>query len=195
MSAADTDQHPPRSPAVACLAQTAFAQQAVSGQPTAECWSSPRRRQPVGLCVPSGGVGGQPSQFLSVRAEAERAFPLAERLAASGTGETPSSAGPFFSKGDFVTEPRDLTDLVPADVRTELAAVLAALELHGPAVTKALRRLDQATTVAWNAVHPVDPTQEEWRLVERAVGIDRAWNAAYQLVSTLEPPGQGRAPT
>jgi hypothetical protein len=174
MSAADTDQHPPRSPAVACLAQTAFAQQAVSGQPTAECWSSPRRRQPVGLCVPSGGVGGQPSQFLSVRAEAERAFPLAERLAASGTGETPSSAGPFFSKGDFVTEPRDLTDLVPADVRTELAAVVAALELHGPAVTKALQRLDQATTAAWNAVHPVDPTQDEWRLVERAVGY-RPW--------------------
>jgi hypothetical protein len=35
-----------------------------------------------------------------------------------------------------VTEPRDLTDLVPADVRVELAAVVAALELHGPAVTK-----------------------------------------------------------
>jgi hypothetical protein len=32
-----------------------------------------------------------------------------------------------------VTEPRDLTDLVPADVRTELAAAVAALELHGPA--------------------------------------------------------------
>jgi ABC-type transporter Mla subunit MlaD len=48
-----------------------------------------------------------------------------------------------------VTEPRDLTDLMPADVRTELAAAVAALELHGPAVTKALRRLDQATTAAW----------------------------------------------
>jgi hypothetical protein len=46
------------------------------------------------------------------------------------------SAGSFFSKGDFVTEPRDLSDLVPADVRVELAAVVAALELHGPAVTK-----------------------------------------------------------
>jgi hypothetical protein len=42
----------------------------------------------------------------------------------------------------LVTEPRDLTDLVPADVRTELAAAVAALELHGPAVTNALRRLD-----------------------------------------------------
>jgi len=94
-----------------------------------------------------------------------------------------------------VTEPRDLTDLVPADVRTELAAAIAALELHGPAVTKALRRLDQATTAAWNAVHPVDPTEDEWRLVERTVGINCGWNAAYQLVSTLEPPGQSRSPT
>jgi hypothetical protein len=93
-----------------------------------------------------------------------------------------------------VTEPRDLTDLVPADVRTELAAAVAALELHGPAVTNALRRLDRATTAAWNAVNPVDPTEDEWRLVERAVGIDRGWNAAYQLVSTLDPPGQGRSP-
>jgi hypothetical protein len=39
---------------------------------------------------------------------------------------------------------------VTADVRIELAAVVAALELHGPAVTKALRRLDRATTAAWD---------------------------------------------
>src|SRR4029453_1085206 len=115
--------------------------------------------------------------------------------AASGTGKTPPSAGPFFSKGDYMTEPRDLSDLVPADVRTELAAAVAALELHGPAVTKALRRLDQATTAAWNAVNPGDPTEDEWRLLERAVGIDRGWNAAYQLVSTLDPPGQGGSPS
>ena len=94
-----------------------------------------------------------------------------------------------------MTEPRDLTDLVPADVRTEHAAAIAALELHGPAVTNALRRLDQATTAAWNAVHPVDPTKDEWRLVERTVGINRGWNAAYQLVSTLDPPEQSRSPT
>jgi hypothetical protein len=83
------------------------------------------------------------------RAEAERAFQLAERLGSVSDGRNASSAGPFFSKGDFVTEPRDLTDLVPADVRTELAAAVAALELHGPAVTKALQRLDRATTAAW----------------------------------------------
>ena len=93
-----------------------------------------------------------------------------------------------------MTEPRDLTNLVPADIWTELAAVVAALELHGPAVTKALGRLDRATTAAWNAVHPANPTEDEWRLVERAVGIDRGWNAAYRLVSTLDPPRQGRAP-
>jgi hypothetical protein len=44
-----------------------------------------------------------------------------------------------------VTQPRDLTDLVPADVQTELAAVVAALELHGPAVTNALRRCRRGT--------------------------------------------------
>ena len=65
-----------------------------------------------------------------------------------------------------MTQPRDLTDLVPADVQTELAAAVAALELHGPAVTNALRKLDQATTAAWNAVNPVDPTEDEWRLVD-----------------------------
>jgi hypothetical protein len=53
--------------------------------------------------------------------------------------------------------------------------MVAALELHGPAVTKALRRLDQTTTAAWNAVNPVDPTEDEWRLVERAGGIERGW--------------------
>jgi hypothetical protein len=55
-------------------------------------------------------VGWQPSRFLSDRGEAERAFQLAERLGSVRTGETPSSAGPFLPKGDFVTEPRDLTD-------------------------------------------------------------------------------------
>jgi hypothetical protein len=82
------------------------------------------------------------------------------------------SAPGLFSEGDFVIEPRDLTDLVPADVRTELAAVVAALELHGPAVTNALRRLDRTTTAAWN-VNPADPTEDEWRLVER--GRYRPW--------------------
>jgi hypothetical protein len=141
-------------------------------------------------------VGWQPSQLLSVRAEAECAFQLAERLGSVRDGRNALVRwAVLFERVISLTEPRDLTDLVPADVRTELAAAVAALELHGPAVTNALRRLDRATTAAWNAVNPVDPSEDEWRLVERAVGIDRGWNAAYQLVSTLDPPGQGRSPT
>jgi hypothetical protein len=42
--------------------------------------STHRRRRPVGPCMPSNGVGWQPSRFLADRAEAERAFALAERL-------------------------------------------------------------------------------------------------------------------
>ena len=90
-------------------------------------------------------------------------------------------------------EPRDLTDLVPNEVRAELAVAAAVLEQHGPAVTEALRQLDQATTAAREALDPVQPTADEWRLVERATGIDRGWDAAYRLASTLDPPGQGRA--
>jgi hypothetical protein len=94
-----------------------------------------------------------------------------------------------------VTEPRDLTDLVSADVRTELAAVVARSSRPSALMTAGPCSSSAATTAAWNAVNPVDPTEEEWRLVERTVGIERGWNAAYQLVSTLEPPGQGRSPT
>jgi hypothetical protein len=89
-------------------------------------------------------------------------------------------------------EPRDLTDLVPNHVRADLAVAVAVLEQHGPAVTEALRQLDQATTAAWQALNPVEPTDDEWRLVERATGMDRGWDAAYRLVSTLDPPGKGR---
>jgi hypothetical protein len=40
------------------------------------------------------------------------------------------------------------------------------LEQHGPAITQALRQLDQATMAARQALSPVEPTQDEWRLVE-----------------------------
>ena len=36
----------------------------------------------------------------------------------------------------------------------------------------------------------VQATDDEWRFVKHAIGIDRGWNAAYQLVSTLDLPGQ-----
>ena len=32
-------------------------------------------------------------------------------------------------------------------------------------------------------------TDEDWQLVKRAIGIDRGWEAAYQLVSSLDLPG------
>ena len=59
-------------------------------------------------------------------------------------------------------EPRDLTDLVPNEVRAELAVAVAVLEQHGPAVTEALRQLDQATTAAREALDPAEPTEAEW---------------------------------
>jgi hypothetical protein len=91
-----------------------------------------------------------------------------------------------------VTQPRDLTHLVSADVRAAVATAVATLEQHGPVVTEALRQLDHADTAAWNAVRSAEPTEDEWRLVQRATGISRGWEAAYRLVSTLDPPGQGR---
>jgi hypothetical protein len=43
--------------------------------------------------------------------------------------------------------------------------------------------------VAWKAVNLAEVT-DEWQLVKRAIGIERGWEAAYQLVSTLDLPGQ-----
>jgi hypothetical protein len=88
-----------------------------------------------------------------------------------------------------MTEPRDVTYLVPADVLAEVNAAVTVLETYGPAVTEALRQLDRATTVAWKAVSLVEVTDEEWQLVKRAIGIDRGWEAAYRLVSSLDLPG------
>jgi len=88
-----------------------------------------------------------------------------------------------------MTEPRDVTYLVPADVLAEVNAAVTVLDTYGPAVTEALRQLDRATTVAWKAVSLVEVTDEEWQLVKRAIGIDRGWEAAYRLVSSLDLPG------
>jgi hypothetical protein len=91
-----------------------------------------------------------------------------------------------------MTAPRDLIQLVSVDVQEQVATAVAALEQHGPVVTAALQQLDQANTAAWNAVRSAEPTDDEWRLVQHATGISRGWEAAYRLVSTLDPPGQGR---
>ena len=87
-------------------------------------------------------------------------------------------------------EPRDVTYLVPADVLAEVNAAVTVLETYGPAVTEALRQLDRATTLAWKAVSLVEATDDEWQFVKYAIGIDRGWDAAYRLVSTLDLPGQ-----
>jgi Flp pilus assembly protein TadB len=76
--------------------------------------------------------------------------------------------------GAGVREPRDLTELVPNEVRAELAVAVAVLEQHGPAVSEALRQLDQATTAARQALDPIQPTEDEGRLVE-ARHRDRPW--------------------
>jgi len=57
------------------------------------CWSIPRRRRPVGPCMPSSGVGWQPSRFLADRGEAERALPWRSGWARS-TRPRPSWAPP-----------------------------------------------------------------------------------------------------
>ena len=72
-----------------------------------------------------------------------------------------------------MTEPRELSYLVPANVLAEVNTALTVLETYGPAVSEALRQLDRATTVAWKAVNLVEVTDEEWQLVKRAIGIDR----------------------
>jgi hypothetical protein len=89
-----------------------------------------------------------------------------------------------------MTEPRELTYLVPADVLAAVENAVAALETHGPVVTEALRQLDRATTLASKAVNLVEATDDEWQFVKHAIGIDRGWDAAYRLVSTLDLPGQ-----
>jgi hypothetical protein len=88
-----------------------------------------------------------------------------------------------------MTEPQKLADLVPVDVLTEVNTAIAVLEIQGPAITEALRQLDRATTLAWKAVNMLGVTDDEWELVKRDLGIARAWDAAYQLVSTFDLPG------
>jgi hypothetical protein len=96
--------------------------------------------------------------------------------------------GSSSSGGAAMTEPQKLTDLVPVEVLTAVHTAIAALEIQGPAITEALRELDRATTMAWKAVNMLGVTDEEWELVKREIGIERGWDAAYQLVSTFDLP-------
>ena len=87
-----------------------------------------------------------------------------------------------------MTEPQKLTDLVPIEVLTEVNTAIAVLEIQGPAITEALRQLDRATTMAWKAVNMLGVTDEEWGLLKREIGIERGWDAAFQLVSGFDLP-------
>ena len=87
-----------------------------------------------------------------------------------------------------MTESQKLTDLVPVDVLTEVNTAIAVLDIQGPAIAEALRQLDRATTMAWKASRMHGVTDEEWELVKREIGIERGWNAAYQLVSSFDLP-------
>jgi hypothetical protein len=42
--------------------------------------------------------------------------------------------------------------------------------------------------MAWKAVDMLGVTDEEWGLVKREIGIERGWDAAYELVSTFDLP-------
>jgi len=42
--------------------------------------------------------------------------------------------------------------------------------------------------MVWKAVNTLGVTDEEWGLVKREIGIERGWDAAYQLVSTFDLP-------
>ncbi|HZA84995.1 MAG TPA: hypothetical protein VFC13_26535 [Actinomycetes bacterium] len=87
-----------------------------------------------------------------------------------------------------MTEPQKLTDLVSVEVLTDVNSAIAVLEIQGPAITEALRQLDRATTMAWKAVNMLGVTDGEWELVKREIGIERGWDAAYQLVSAFDLP-------
>jgi hypothetical protein len=87
-----------------------------------------------------------------------------------------------------MTEPQKLADLVPVEVLTEVKTAIAVLETQGPAIVEALRQLDRATTMAWKAVNMLGVTDDDWELVKREIGIERGWDAAYQLVSTFDLP-------
>ena len=96
---------------------------------------------------------------------------------------------------------RDLTAMVPVDVADQLAAAVAVLERLGPEVRAALDTLQRTTTLAWLATlglsRPEDlldkragdlpyHTDEEWEACEKALGIDRGWDLAYQLRDAVD---------
>ncbi len=96
---------------------------------------------------------------------------------------------------------RDLAAMVPCEVADQLAAAVAVLERHGPAVAAAVDTLGRMTTLAWLATLGLsspdqladmragdlpDVSDEEWEAVEAALGIRRGWDLAYQLRDSID---------
>ena len=90
-----------------------------------------------------------------------------------------------------MTEPRDVTYLVPADVLAEVNVAVTVLETYGPAVTEALRQLDRATTVAWNAdCHPFPGSgtlTRSWSRRPPAAGQHARPEPALAACGAMEP--------
>jgi hypothetical protein len=106
----------------------------------------------------------------------------------SGRAKRARSLGGSSCGGVAMTEPHKRADLVPVEVLTQVKTAIAVLEIQGPAIAQALRQLDRATTMAWKAVNMLGVSDEEWGLIKREIGIERGWDAAYHLVSTLDLP-------
>ena len=89
-----------------------------------------------------------------------------------------------------MTEPRELSYLVPVDVLAEVNTAVTVLKNLRSGSHRGAAAARSAITVAWKAVNLAEVTDDEGRLVNHAIGIDRGWEAAYRLVSTLDLPGQ-----
>jgi hypothetical protein len=90
-----------------------------------------------------------------------------------------------------MTEPRELSYLVRRSTSWPRSTPRSQCwETYGPVVTETLWRLDRATMAAWKAVNLTEVTDDEWQLVKHAIGIDRGWDPAYRLVSSLDLAGQ-----
>jgi hypothetical protein len=94
-----------------------------------------------------------------------------------------------------MTEPRELSYLVPVDVLAEVNTAVTVLGYLRSGGHRGARQLGRATTVAWKAVNLAEVTDYEWQLVKHAIGIDRGSEAAYRLVASLDLPGQDIPPT
>jgi hypothetical protein len=78
-------------------------QQAVSGQPSAECWVEPSPAATSGASArPSGEWAGSLSRFLTDRTEAERAYALAEQLGSVNAAARQRSGQPVIPTLDPV---------------------------------------------------------------------------------------------